>query len=197
MKAYDTLGMFGRDGSGIQVDHKGGFALVGVLTILYRCLLTTLGALPTLSQSRGGMSRVREGARHVCLYRAPTRFSNSLHLFWLFSALFIAFVFETHFVIRGGLVAITAVMSQRIFDQLDRLERGARVETRPTQHAYNDSSADYSAYDGERAAYNQQQAYYGGYDRELDGFEPQPMVLDSFGEPFPYEPTTNPDADVS
>jgi hypothetical protein len=44
-------------------------------------------------------------------------------------------------------------MDQRIFDKLDRLEAGARVETRPSQYAYEDNSADFSAYDGRERVY--------------------------------------------
>ena len=44
-------------------------------------------------------------------------------------------------------------MDQRIFDQLDRLERGAREEPCPNRHAYEDSSAGFSAYEGPGAGY--------------------------------------------
>ena len=73
--------------------------------------------------------------------------------------------------------AHVAMMEQRIFDQLDRLERGARIETRPERETYNDSSAEYSAYDGSRAQYSQDPHYY-----DAPNFEDQPVRLDSFGE---------------
>ena len=44
-------------------------------------------------------------------------------------------------------------MDQRIFDQLDRLEAGAREETRPSRHAYEDNSAESSGYDGYEPVY--------------------------------------------
>ncbi|TKA37073.1 hypothetical protein B0A55_13624, partial [Friedmanniomyces simplex] len=45
-------------------------------------------------------------------------------------------------------------MDERIFQQLDVLERGARVNIRPAQEEYNDSSAEYSAYDGRDPGYD-------------------------------------------
>ena len=66
-------------------------------------------------------------------------------------------------------------MDQRIFDQLDRLERGARIETRPPPVVYNNSSAEFSGYDMPEQAYGDP----AGYDQYE--FADQPMVLDSFG----------------
>lgn len=74
-------------------------------------------------------------------------------------------------------------MDQRIFDQLDRLERGAR-ETAPRRDAYNNSSAEYSAYDGYDGydgGYGQQELYHDAYQQPVDGFADQPLTLDSFG----------------
>jgi len=67
-------------------------------------------------------------------------------------------------------------MDQRIFDQLDMLERGARFETRPTRDEHHNSIADYSAYEGHNAGYGDE------YQQANDEFVDQPMVLDSFGE---------------
>ena len=73
------------------------------------------------------------------------------------------------------------VMDQRIFDQLDMLERGARIETLPTRDVYSNSSAEFSAYDGPDLDYHQiedsPQDMYNGQDEFAD----QPMTLDSFG----------------
>ena len=70
-------------------------------------------------------------------------------------------------------------MDQRIFDQLDTLERGARVETRPTRDVYNDSSAGFSAYDG----YAREGMGEPHYQQDTnDEFTDQPMVLDAFGK---------------
>ena len=68
-------------------------------------------------------------------------------------------------------------MDQRIFEQLDKLERGARVE-RPPADTYNNSSAEFSAYDGP------QLHRHGGvtYQREEDEYPDEPMTLDSFGK---------------
>ena len=75
-------------------------------------------------------------------------------------------------------------MDQRIFDSLNMLERGARVETRPRYDAYNNNSAEFSAYDGPELGYDE----VGGVSYEQDHryaqdeFVDQPMTLDSFGE---------------
>ena len=50
-------------------------------------------------------------------------------------------------------------MDRRIFDQLDRLEAGARIESRPSQYAYEDSSARFSAYDGQEPVYGGDRGY--------------------------------------
>ena len=44
-------------------------------------------------------------------------------------------------------------MDQRTFEKLDKLERGARVETHASRYAYEDSSAEFSAYDGPGGGY--------------------------------------------
>lgn len=76
------------------------------------------------------------------------------------------------------------IMDQRIFDQLDRLERGARVETRPARESYNDSDTGYPAYESYSPGYaDDSRAYYGGDGgQEEDPYAVQPMTLDSFGE---------------
>jgi len=71
-------------------------------------------------------------------------------------------------------------MVERILQQLDKLERGARIDTRPTQDEYNDSSAEYSAYDGYDRSH---EAYY------AEEAADQPMALDSFGEGSGFLPT--------
>lgn len=75
-------------------------------------------------------------------------------------------------------------MDQRIFDQLDRLERGARVETRPARESYEDSNARYPSYEGYSSGYgDDNRAYYGGNGgQEEDPYAVQPMTLDSFRE---------------
>lgn len=72
-------------------------------------------------------------------------------------------------------------MSQRMFDQLDRLERGARIEVRPPREAYHDSSADFSAFEGSHADHAHQADYHGGDERAHAAFIDQPVTLDSFG----------------
>lgn len=72
-------------------------------------------------------------------------------------------------------------MSQRLFDQLDRLERGARFETRPTRETYNESSADYSAFEDAQMNAEPQSDYYGGFEREHGSFVEEPLTLDAFG----------------
>ena len=73
-------------------------------------------------------------------------------------------------------------MDQRIFNQLDLLERGARFETRPARDEYHDSSADYSAYEGNDAHYGQADRMQPSCAQTHDEFMDQPMILDSFGE---------------
>lgn len=69
-------------------------------------------------------------------------------------------------------------MNQRIFDQLDMLERGARLETHPSRDAYNNSSAEFSGYDGPEPDYVETREYQ---QHAEDEYADQPMVLDSFG----------------
>lgn len=76
-------------------------------------------------------------------------------------------------------------MDRRIFDQLNMLERGARVEMRRSHPEYDHSSAEYSAHGmPEEAAYDDFGGYeYGrGYQFDQHEFFDEPMVLDSFGE---------------
>lgn len=75
-----------------------------------------------------------------------------------------------------------SVMEQRIFDQLDRLEQGARIETRPTHETYHDSSADYSAYEGGDVYGAQHAAHYGQRLPDPEAFVEQPLTVDSLGE---------------
>ena len=73
-------------------------------------------------------------------------------------------------------------MDQRIFDQLDRLEQGARIETRTRREDYNNDSAQKSAYDGHRGhSYGHER----DYQQTQNDFVDQPMILDSFGEDSP------------
>lgn len=72
-------------------------------------------------------------------------------------------------------------MSQRIFEQLDRLERGARIEPRPSRETYHDDSADFSGYGGSHASYSQHAPRFGAHDNDWDGYSEQPLTLDSFG----------------
>lgn len=82
-------------------------------------------------------------------------------------------------------------MEQRIFTQLDALERGARGANNGVMHArdaYNDSSAEFSAHDAyDQNEYGQEsygEAPYGVGQAEQE-FVSQPMQLDSFGKPGP------------
>ena len=77
---------------------------------------------------------------------------------------------------------LQASMDQRVFDQLDVLERGARVETRPTRDVYNDSSAEFSAYGDPNAGYYEDDAHQQHPQYEEDEFADLPMTLDSFGK---------------
>ena len=72
-------------------------------------------------------------------------------------------------------------MDQRIFDQLDQLERGARIETRQTRNVYNDSSAEFSAYEGPDVDYHGGNTYEDGLWYGEAEYVDQPMALDSFG----------------
>jgi hypothetical protein len=74
-------------------------------------------------------------------------------------------------------------MDDRIFDQLDRLERGSRVEMHPTRNAYHNSSADYSAYDEMR--HDEEPTHHREWHPDEYGIEDQPLTLDSFGKLIP------------
>lgn len=71
-------------------------------------------------------------------------------------------------------------MSQKIFEQLDGLEKGARIQPR-AREVYQDTRADYSAYRDSRPVYRQHAPEYGNHAHEQNGFEDQPMTFDSFG----------------
>ena len=73
-------------------------------------------------------------------------------------------------------------MDQRIVDQLDMLERGARIQAQPARSVYDNSSAEFSAYDIPEHGYSPRQE--DGQNDEYIGpeFGDQPMVLDSFGK---------------
>ena len=76
-----------------------------------------------------------------------------------------------------------AVMDRRIFDQLDTLERGARIERRPKRDVYHDERNEPSPYAMPGLGYGGNHAYdaeprYAHTGEELID---QPMVLDSFG----------------
>jgi len=58
-------------------------------------------------------------------------------------------------------------MDQRIFDQLDQLQRGAR-ELVPRQSAYNNSSAGYSGYGGASASNDEHGGYFDEGERFAD-----------------------------
>ena len=76
-------------------------------------------------------------------------------------------------------------MDQRIFDQLDRLERGARIETRPAREAYVHGGTEYPTYEDYATGYGfDTRAPYGGDGggQEEDVYAVQPTTLDSFGE---------------
>ncbi|KAK0898882.1 ATP-dependent DNA helicase MER3 [Friedmanniomyces endolithicus] len=79
-------------------------------------------------------------------------------------------------------------MDERIFQQLDVLERGARFNTRPADDGYNISSAEYSAYDGRGRDYNTHdtnntlQPYH--QDDEYD----QPIEANFLDHPLPSHP---------
>ncbi|KAK5132736.1 hypothetical protein LTR08_008702 [Meristemomyces frigidus] len=79
-------------------------------------------------------------------------------------------------------------MDQRIFDQLDVLERGARHQTRPVRDEYHDSSADFSAYEGHDADNGQAARLQPSHGQERDDFLDQPMVLDPFDERLLRQP---------
>lgn len=75
-------------------------------------------------------------------------------------------------------------MDRRLFDQLDRLERGARVETRPNREGYAHGTAGYSAHEGYSVGYEEYNdgGYCGDDGGQEDPYAIQPMTLDSFGE---------------
>ena len=78
-----------------------------------------------------------------------------------------------------------------MFEQLDRLERGARGQANHPPPMYNDSSAGYSAFDAPEIAYEEGNGFSRDYyQHAADEFEEQPMVLDSFGKSsMPMTPT--------
>jgi hypothetical protein len=81
-------------------------------------------------------------------------------------------------------------MDHRTFDQLDKLERGARVETRPSRYAYEDRSADFSAYEGLDGGYVQGGGYPYDMQYEHDEFVDQGAFRPTqplFGKDLSYE----------
>ena len=76
-------------------------------------------------------------------------------------------------------------MDQQIFDQLDTLERGARIETRLTRESYYiNSSAEHPAHGDHEMDYGDDAYYHQGLRHEHDEILDQPMALDSFGKLF-------------
>lgn len=78
-------------------------------------------------------------------------------------------------------------MDQRIFDQLDRLERGARVETRPSRYAYADSSGEYSAYDGHPTGYDNVDGYPDDTRYDISVYNVHDGARRQFGKPNPSD----------
>ena len=64
-------------------------------------------------------------------------------------------------------------MDQRTFDQLDKLERGAREEARPSRYAYEDSSAEFSAYEDRDDGYFEGGSHPHDVQYELEEFVDQ------------------------
>lgn len=73
-------------------------------------------------------------------------------------------------------------MDQRFLDQLNALERGARIAAPPARSAYDNSSAEFSAYDVPDDTYDTELYYKQDADFTGHDFVDQPMTLDSFGE---------------
>jgi len=72
-------------------------------------------------------------------------------------------------------------MDQRIFDQLDVLERGARSEG-PSRHAaYDHRGTGYPTHDDYNTGHRSTAAYHTEYQESPDEFIDQPMTLDAFG----------------
>lgn len=67
---------------------------------------------------------------------------------------------------------------QQIFDQLDRLERGARVSHTSHNEYANDSSAGYWAYD---TSVRQNEPEQHGYEPWEYDYAPELMVLNALG----------------
>ncbi|KAK4545902.1 hypothetical protein LTR36_002466 [Oleoguttula mirabilis] len=82
-------------------------------------------------------------------------------------------------------------MDQRIFDQLDVLERGARYETRPGRDEYHNSSTEYSGYDGYPADRGRAAHVPREYDHTRDDVVDEFMALDSFDEQALRQPNYN------
>ena len=77
-------------------------------------------------------------------------------------------------------------MDERIFQQLDVLERGARFNSRPAHDGYNISSAEYSAYDGHGPEYRTHNANTTLQRYHRDHDDDQPAEAGFIGEsPLP------------
>lgn len=109
--------------------------------------------------------------------RAPRLHPHTLALF--FRDWHTSYHVQDHCCIAENPAFVSTTMDRRIFEQLDMLERGARDLTRPRRDEYNNSSAEYSAYDeqggGHRDGYEAEDYY------AENEFADQPMTLDSFG----------------
>lgn len=73
-------------------------------------------------------------------------------------------------------------MEQRIFDRLDALERGARIDTTPAQQTYSHGSASFSNDVGHESCYDYEESSGREYACDEDAFAHHAMILDSFGE---------------
>jgi len=75
-------------------------------------------------------------------------------------------------------------MDERIFQQLDVLERGARFNTRPANDRNNISSAEYSAYDAHGREYQTRDTNTALQRYHRDDDDDQPVEANFLGE-FP------------
>jgi ATP-dependent DNA helicase HFM1/MER3 len=83
--------------------------------------------------------------------------------------------------VSSGPGDLTIIMGDRIFEQLDRLQAGARRETAPRQSNYH-SSTEYSAFEGYPGDHGNQYESRASYSQRYDDYADEPMRLDAFDE---------------
>jgi hypothetical protein len=85
-----------------------------------------------------------------------------------------------HVAVKSSEVSVR--MDDGFFDKLDRFDHATRVTTRQNRDVYNDSSAEYSAWDGPISYHHDTRHPRLGHPSDGHELTDEPLTLDSFGE---------------